>query len=365
MKDSKSWHICYLADASVVHTQRWAQHFARIGHRVTVISFVPYEIPGCHVIYVKPITPWIQLNYLLSLFNVRRMIQALQPNILHAHYAIGYGFLGAMAGVQPYVITAWGTDVLVRPVKSRLYRALVVWAFRRANMVTSMADHMTKHIVEHGYASAEKVITLPFGVDTDLFHPGHRKAQHSGPPYLVISNRRHAATCDVQTFIKAAPLVLEQEPETNFVVGSNGPLRSQLEALSAKLGVSNKLNFTGWLPLQELLCLLGRADVLVSTAPSDGNNVTLNEGMACGAFPVATDIPANQQWIVSGENGLLFPPGDEHAFANCIVQALRDPQKRNRAAQINWQIVQQRASWQDSMKKMEKHYESLVVHFHD
>jgi glycosyltransferase involved in cell wall biosynthesis len=78
--------------------------------------------------------------------------------------------------------------------------------------------------------------------------------------------------------------------------------------------------------------------------------------MACGAFPIVTDIPANREWVNSGENGILFNSRDWNSLADAIVRALHDPGLRNRAAKMNWEIVQQRASWQNNMTMMEQQY---------
>ena len=190
MRVSNSWHLCYLADAADIHTQRWAWHFAERGHRVTVISLNPFDLEGVNVVYIKPATRWPRLNYIVSALTVRRLIRQLQPDILHAHYATGHGLLGAIAGLHPFVVTAWGTDILISPEESFVYRRLVHWVLERADLVTSMARHMTTHLVERRYVAPDKVITLPFGVDTRQFHPGHRRRPHDGSPFLVVSTRR-------------------------------------------------------------------------------------------------------------------------------------------------------------------------------
>jgi glycosyltransferase involved in cell wall biosynthesis len=160
--------------------------------------------------------------------------------------------------------------------------------------------------------------------------------------------------------VKASAVVLNYIKNVSFIVGSDGPLRNELTLLAEKLGVKNNLTFIGWIPFYDLLRFYSEADVVISTALSDGNNVTLNEAMACGAFPIATDIPANKQWIVSGENGFLFPPGDWESLAKMIILALNDEAMRNVAAEKNWKIVQQRASWQKYMKLMTEIYIKLV-----
>jgi glycosyltransferase involved in cell wall biosynthesis len=72
--------------------------------------------------------------------------------------------------------------------------------------------------------------------------------------------------------------------------------------------------------------------------------------MATGTFPVVTDIPANRPWVEDGVNGLLFPPGDDTALAECLGRAFGDPDLRARAGPINRRIVLEKA---DSLKGAE------------
>ena len=126
------------------------------------------------------------------------------------------------------------------------------------------------------------------------------------------------------------------------------------------LGVQDHIRFLGRVTGEEMPRLLGNADVFVTTAVTDGNNISLNEAMACGSFPIATDIPANREWIEHGRNGLLFPVRDAQDLAATIDQALGDPARQQAAAAINWKIIRQRGSWVSNMAVMETHYRRLL-----
>ncbi len=174
--------ICYLANAASIHTHRWATHFSKLGHDVTVVSLTDASIPGVNVRWMG-IDPNVRgrIAYLLCLPRLRRTLRELKPDIVHAHYAGGYGLAAALAGYHPLVLTAWGSDVLILPQSSRSMRWLVKFALRRADLVTSMARHMTVAIGGLG-VSGERLITLPFGVDTSIFHPGGRSAGSRAAP---------------------------------------------------------------------------------------------------------------------------------------------------------------------------------------
>lgn len=356
--------ICYLANAEIVHTKRWAQYFSSIGHQVTVISFQSGEIEGADVIELPHLSTNKILNILLNIFKVRRLVNDIRPDILHAHYVTSYGLVAALTGKHPYVATAWGTDVLIEPEKSWMYRQMIRFNLRRADLITSMAPHMTDLLVKRGYALIDKIIDLPFGVDTNVFNPAKRSRPRENQPAIVVSTRRPDYGMDVDTFVKAVPLVLKIFKNIRFIVTGEGPLRQSIEQLAGALGVSGYIEFRGQINHQEMPELLGLADVFVSTAPSDGNNVSLNEAMACGAFPIATDIPANRAWIEPGKNGLLYPCREVDQLADRIIDALRRPDWRQVVRSHNWDIIRKKASWSHSMAKMESHYNRFYLERH-
>lgn len=305
-------------------------------------------------------TTWRRLDILLDVRRVRQIVREINPDILHAHYVTSYGLAGACAKWRPFIATAWGSDVLIEPERSWMYRQIVRFALRRADLITSMAPHMTELLIRRGYANPEKIITLPFGVDTDLFNPAQRTRSHGNKSCLVVSTRRLDTGLDVDTFIRAIPMVIRSHPYTHFVITSDGPLRESFKKLAEDLKIANRVDFLGEISHQEMPILLGKADIFVSTSPSDGNNVSLNEAMACGAFPIATDISANRAWINPGKNGLLFPCKDADNLAAAIVEALQKPEWRQSVMAENWSIVRTKASWSNSMVEMERHYRRLL-----
>jgi len=354
--------ICFLSDAQSIHTKRWARHFRDRGNDVTVVSFDAGAIDDVRVIALPPLAPLRPLNILLQMGRIRRIVRELKPDILHAHYVTSYGLAGALSGRTPFVATAWGTDVLISPEESLICRQIVRFVFRRADLITSMAPHMTEHLIAKGYAPREKILTLPFGVDTERFNLSYRTRTHTGENATVVSTRLLSPAMDVDTLIRAIPRVLNSVPKGNvrFFVANDGPQRRELESLAGDLGVSACVDFIGPVGHDEMPALLGRADVFVSTSPSDGNNISLNEAMACGAFPVASDIPANRNWLKDGRNGLLYPCRDVERLAAVIVEALEKPEWRSSVIAENSEIIRTKASWTNSMARMERHYLQLI-----
>ena len=350
--------ILYVADAQSVHTLRWAEAFRDRGDEVHVATFRPTTIQGVTV-HRLPTGGLGRLGYLLALPALRRLAERLRPDVVHAQYVTSYGFLAAAAGLRPLVVTAWGSDVLLSPRESRLSRALVGYALRHADQVTTVAEHMNAAVIALG-ATAGRVLAVPFGVDTTLFRPpAHAPA--APPPCRIICTRNFAPVYSVHTLVEAARLLQSRGLALALDLVGAGPLQAELQAQVQAAGLAPVTVFHGHVDHPRLVALLGAAQVFVSPATSDGNNVSLNEAMACGCFPVATDIAANAQWVTDGDNGLLFRPGDANGLANAIARASGDSAWRARAAAVNRQIVEQRADWQVNVARMRDIYDKLAA----
>ena len=349
--------ILYVSDALSIHTRRWAEAFRDRGAEVHIASFRPAEIRGV-VVHTLPTAGLGKLGYLLAVPALRRLVARLKPEVVHAQYVTSYGFVAAMAGLKPLVVTAWGTDVLIAPRESALSRWLAQRALAAADQVTTVAEHMNTAVTALG-VPADRVLALPFGVDTVRFHPP-AEPRPPAAPLRVISTRNFAPVYSVHTVVDAVQRVCGGGRDVHLDLVGAGPLQAELEAQVQAAGLGARVSFHGHVDHPRLVALLGAAHVFVSSAVSDGNNVSLNEAMACGCFPLATEIPANTQWIEDGRNGGLFPPGDAARLAAWIERAATDPALCAAAAAENRRIVEQRADWRVAVERMNTVYERLA-----
>jgi glycosyltransferase involved in cell wall biosynthesis len=204
------------------------------------------------------------------------------------------------------------------------------------------------------------MVTLPFGADTTVFYPREDEAEDATGPRLIVSTRNFEPIYNVHLLIEALPKILAGAPSAKVIVIGSGSLREQLERRTRELGVEDHVEFTGKLAATEIAQYLSRAAIFVTTSLSDGNNISLNEAMACGAFPVVTDIPANREWIENGRNGFLVSTHDSDELAEQILAGLDAPNLRRAAADLNWKLIQQRGSWKTAMARMENEYFSIM-----
>jgi glycosyltransferase involved in cell wall biosynthesis len=326
-----------------------------------VVSYEPAHISGVKVITLPTVMPFRRLNVVAAAVLAQSVLKRCAPEIVHAHYVTSYGLAGALLGrYRPLIVSAWGSDVFTAPRQSYAYKALVRFVLARADVVTSVAPHMTEYLWQTGLADREKIVTIPFGTDTTVFNgSGRQEAMKSSGP-IVISTRRLDRGMDVELLIRAARDVVSAHPEVRFEIVGDGTEQRHLKRMTAELGLADRVAFAGSLAPEAIADKLSRSDIFVSTPPSDGNNVSLNEAMACGTFPVVSDIDANRAWIQDQVNGLTFRPGDADSLASALIRAVESPERWSQARPVNWNIVQTRASWQHSTRAMQQLYEGVL-----
>lgn len=351
--------VCYLADAQSIHTQRWVKYFANKGHEVHIITFENYKFDDKNITLHHLKVPFSRAKLLFKSLKIRKIIKKIKPDILHAHFLATYGVYGAFSGFHPFVVSAWGSDVLIAPKRSNLSKFFMKHVLKKADIITSVAIHMTKSLVAMG-ANKKKIVTFPMGIDPNKFNPNVKPTIEFGDKRIVISTRSLNPIYNLKLLIRAIPFVIERTPETRFLIIGDGPQKDELIRLSKELKIDDYIKFLGAIPQDRLPQYLVSSDVYVSTSLSDGTSVSLLEGMACGAFPIVTDIPANREWIKNGENGFLVPTDNPRILAKSIIKALSNRDMGEITKRKNWRFIKENAIWKKNMKKMEDIYDQLL-----
>ncbi|MHB1653256.1 MAG: glycosyltransferase [Desulfitobacteriaceae bacterium] len=349
--------LCFLGDAGSIHLQRWLAFFAAAGHQVDVVSFRPCSVPGVKVHLLASGTGG-RIAYLKGMTRIRRILGEIRPDILHAHYATSFGLLAVLSGFHPLVVSAWGSDVLVAPEKSFWLRKIVQHVLHQADALTSDSSYMSSRMEELLNGEKKRLMTVTMGVSREWFQS---LPDPSKSPWQVLSLRGHQEIYNIDVVIRSMAEVVKTLPQAKLVVAGEGPKTPSLKSLTATLGLKRNIDFVGQLPHAQVQAYLNESAVSVSVPSSDATAVSLLETMACGSFPVLSDVPANKEWIEDGVNGLIVPAGDAHALAQALIQSLEDQALREQALSINRERVLAKAIWEDNMAEVESLYRELLL----
>jgi glycosyltransferase involved in cell wall biosynthesis len=113
-----------------------------------------------------------------------------------------------------------------------------------------------------------------------------------------------------------------QLPTAQVVIAGEGPERGRLEQQATELGVRDRVTFLGL--RTDVPRLLASSDVLAMPSLNEGLGNAVLEAMAAARPVVASAVGGLSESVVSGETGILVPPGDVEALARALNVVLSD-----------------------------------------
>lgn len=353
--------ICYFGDSESIHLIKWATHFQALGNDVHVISFKKTPVSGVlhHFLDAGNINQkGGNFKVLFTYRALRKLLQTIQPDVLHAHYATSYGITAALTGFHPLVISAWGSDVLVSPQRSLLIKKLVRFAFRKADIVTVVAPHMQKALDFLGVPHAkQRVIT--HGIKKEVFFNTNQNRIKA--EFTFVSTRHLEPIYNPFFILEAFALFSQNHENVQLNLIGDGSLKEALRVYCVEKGVQDKVCFLGRQTQENLAVILNESNVFLSMSNSDGDVVSMVEAMACGCYCMGSDIPANRYWITEDENGCLVTLGDIPAFVeklNFVHQHFQELKKK--ADEFNVERIEKQGNWEYNMNTAMNLYLELV-----
>ncbi|MFX0207099.1 MAG: glycosyltransferase [Candidatus Hodarchaeota archaeon] len=210
----------------------------------------------------------------------------------------------------------------------------------------------------------DKVITIYNGVDLDYFNQSIRKDEVKKNLGLYPN---HKVVCMIgnlrpikghEYFLQAASSILSDFREVQFMIVGEGPLLEDLEKLTNKLGLHQKVLFLG--KTNDIREILSVTDVSVLSSLSEGFSNTILESMSMGKPVVATRVGGNPEAVIDGATGLLVPPRDPNALANAVVKLLKNPELADQFGIMSKGRVREYFSLDGMIANMQGLYESLL-----
>lgn len=353
--------LCFLAAADSIHSIRWLRYFLETGNEITWITFTPPLpeakdlIAHCNFHYVhlsKGITSLLELP--LAVLKIRALIKRQAPDVLHAHYAGLYGLMGALLRYHPYVISVWGSDVLIFP-STNLKKKITTFILKHAELITLDGYNTRAAVINFGIPE-EKIKFIQFGVDTEKFMPKNIRQSNT-----IISIRSLEPIYDIETLIRAVPWVATKIPQTKFLIAGDGSEKKRLVKLAEDLGVTKNIQFVGRVPHDKLPDFYNQASVYVSTSLSDsGISMSTAEAMACGLPVIVTDTSDNIRWVENYKGGFVIPIKSPELLAEKIIYLLEHEMEIKSYGEINRRTIEERNSYMGEMAKMRVLYKNLI-----
>ena len=355
--------LAFLSIGRHLHTERWIGWFAEQGHECHLLTVQPGPLEGVTVHDIRSGGPSKPLRYAQSLMRVKRVLAAIQPDLLNTHFLTGYGYWGDFSGFHPNVLSVWGDDVYVTPHENALKSWLARRALRHADLVTGDSLDILRACVELG-AEASRCYEILWGVDFELFHPTRPqsiRAQLGIPDTapVVFSPRSFTQPYyNLDVIIEACARLKRERSDMHVIFAGYEGDQTPFAQRAHAAGLEHDVHFVGRIPHDRFAEYLVASDVFVSVPSVDATAVSLLEAMSCGAAIVVSALPSSMEWIVDGESGRVVPPRDVAALHAALADLVADPRRRADFGAAAERIARARASHDANMR----HAESLYMH---
>jgi glycosyltransferase involved in cell wall biosynthesis len=302
--------------------------------------------------FLGVLVPWSDGQLYLAIpfaSRLRAILRAEHIDVVHVMIPMPLGFVALRAArslrvpvvmhshTQPeniFMNSPWfpGRDAL-----NRHFGAYLNWIYRQADVMIYPSPFSRRQFPE--LAGARNVV-ISNGVDRQRFHPTPSDAfmrrfnLSKANRNLLYLGRLHQEK-NVETLIRALPLILAQHRNTHLFIVGLGHERPTLTALADQCGVTAHVTFCGFVPDEDLAAAYSACDVFVLPSLAELEGMAVLEAMACGKPLLIADSKDSAAAAFVEDNGLLFRARDPEHLAAQAICLLSDPETLRAMAAVS------------------------------
>ncbi len=294
-------------------------------------------------------------------------------DVVHLHYPF-FGTAELLAARRmvggPPLVVQYQMDVVGRGWRSHVFRwhrrLLLPLVLRAADaiVVTSRDYAASSFFAARLPAIEPRLSVIPAGVDLEQMSPAgerrdaRRRLGLSDAPTIFF-----LARLDRAHYFKGLHVLLDalgQMPDVELVIGGDGELRAEYEALVRHLVLGARVHFAGDIPDEMLAAYYRAADVvtLPSIDRTEAFGLVLIEAMACGTPVVASRLPGVRALVEEGYNGYLAEPGNARDLAGKLARCIDESAALGRNGRA---FAAERFSWTTIAEDLRRLYGRVVT----
>jgi len=271
-------------------------------------------------------------------FYVRDLHAREHFDIIHLHFPdpmshLAYSFLPK----GPKLVISWHSDIIRQKKLLALYQPFLNHVVAKADaIIAATPKHFTSSTQMNACRDQQRKHVVHYGVDLGRFEKcgridlGVKRLKEKFPnKRIIFSLGRHVYYKGYEYLIRSARLL---PSDTILLLGGCGPKTIELQQLSAKLGLTNKVIFLGRIPDEELPYYYHGCEIfcMPSVEPSEAFGLVQMEAMACGKPIVCCELNNGVTYLNrSTQTGLVVPPRNSEALAAALNELLADDAKRS------------------------------------
>jgi glycosyltransferase involved in cell wall biosynthesis len=213
----------------------------------------------------------------------------------------------------PYVITEVNTGFgtgRIRGWEASVSRR----AFAKARAVVAISQNLRRRLVAS--SGARRIDVIPCTVDETYWTPSSGPRARTRFTFFAQAHLSRRKGFDI--LIRAFARKFRGDPDTRLVIGGDGPIRADLEALAESCGVRPQVTFLGSVPRDTVREGMRAADCFVLPSLAENFGVVLIEALSTGLPVIATRCGGPEDFV-DDSVGVLLHPGDEDGLAEALT----------------------------------------------
>jgi glycosyltransferase involved in cell wall biosynthesis len=334
-----------------VHVQRWARGLSQRGYKIKVVSLDGNPLPEIETCVLPRSGKW---SYFTQTSHAVREAREFAPDLVHVHYAGGFGLWGVRTGIKPTVVSVWGSDLIgYRP--RWLYNSLLRFVLKRTTHVTATGQFLKETTCRICPTVCDKMSIIPFGVDI----PENIESPPS-EPLRICYIKGHRSKYGPDVLLKAMSEVKKTVPGVTLSFAGRGEQTVKLKKMVSALGLEDTVHFVGFVQRDRIYPFLQEHHLMVMPSLTEAFGVAALEASACGRPVIASNVGGVPEVVLDGTTGILVPPKDPHKLAEAIINLAQDARAREKMGKAGYEFVKQRYSWERSLDMMGDLYERLI-----
>ncbi len=238
---------------------------------------------------------------------------------------------------KPYLVYAYGKDIQVNQnsILSRIWKnKLVSFALKKAEALITISQFSKMRLAELGVKSSKITVINPC-VKEEVFYPNQEEAVHVRQKYnlenkkVLLSVGRLVARKGNDCVIEALPAILEQVPNTIYLIIGKGREKGRLQHLTKELGLEGNVIFVGYVDNTQLNSYYNVCDAFIMPSrelPGDveGFGIVYLEANACKKPVIGGRTGGIRDAVVDGKTGLLVNPINTKEISDAVLGILSD-----------------------------------------
>ncbi len=306
---------------------------------------------------------------------MRDLVDEFQPDIIHCHGGRA-NLMGAMVRrtrrvpVLTTVHSDYKLDYLGDPFKQHTFGTANAVALRFLDFYQPVADRMARTLIERGF-DPERIVKIYNGMDFKRPEGAFDRAQYLRDAFgaeiaegdvLCGIAARLTAVKDIATTVRGFAAALKEAPQLRLFIAGEGEDEEMLRRLCAQLGVAERVTFCGWVaPIEPFFRAM---DINLLSSVSETFPYSILEGVCAGCATICSDVGGMPELIDTGENGYIFPVGDDAQLARYMARLANDAALRQRFSEALYEKASRDFSRERMCERQMENYRHLLTRFH-